>query len=495
VNGDEAWFAVRYYDVTHGAAESLATPTGNPSFFYYALLLAGQALLPAGVAALRFPAAASGFCLVLCTYLLLRRVTAMAVAAAAAILMAALPVNLIYARIGWVPCLTVLACLFPVVFAVRLKPLWTAAALLLAYLIHPTTLFLTPVVVMPFVFRWRRQNERSTKHLLAYGGGLALLAAAGGIATYLAQPSLVGPALAKIPDRLDPFNLPADVLVHFVQLFSGTTSFRYVAGSAYGNLALLADLATGAAMFVALAFGSRPLWREGGPKLAAAAGLAVSLAGAVLVAGPEILHPHFERYGLFVVAPTVVVFVFLCESSQTLAGRPWRLLAAASLGGWFLLGIYTVQFHDFFLETGGRNEYAFRTGPNEPKAAAYAVIQRDREPDEPVSVVASSWWNHYPIRYLMASHGNLESGDLIFNLEGGEDTSQKRELAADRVQYVVVFAGDPVDQWLRANLEAKIAHTWPIADYAGADVLYVYRFQAGDWQWPPMETLQQRPGG
>jgi hypothetical protein len=494
VNGDEAWFAVRYFEATQGVGGSLATPTSNPSFFYYALLLLGHAIFPPGLATLRFPAVVSGLALGPCTYLLFRRVMSAPTAIAAAIVMAALPVNLIYSRIGWVPCLIVLACVFPVVFAVEGRAFWAAATLVVACLIHPTAVFLSPIVAMPFWLHTRQGERRSWSTLTVYGGVLILIAAAAGFAMYRIQPALVGPVLAKIPERLTQVTLPADVAVHFVRLFSGTTSFRYVAGSAYGALALAGDVAVGAAMLAAVAFGAGPLRRAGGPPLAAAFGLVVALVAAVIVAGPEILHPHFERYGLFLVAPGILVFAALVEHSAVSRHR-WLLVSVASLAGWCLLGSYKVQFVDFFLDTGGRNEYAFRAGPIEPKAAAYAVIEADRLGVEAMSVLASSWWNYYPIRYLMAYHGNLDRSDLILNLEGRPATPRERELISQHVLYVVSFAGDPVDQWLRSNLAAKIAKSWAIPSYSGEDLMHVYRFDGASWQWPQMESLPRRPGG
>ena len=411
----------QYFDFLRGQATSLATPTGNFNPFYYGLLALGQFLLSPSLSTLRFASAVSGLALILITYQLIRRLASTHVALASALLMAVLPVNIIYSRIGWGPSQTVLAALVVVFFGVQLRTIALSVAFLAAFLVHPTTVFLMPVALAPLLYHEVYVKGRRFTSLALPIGGLGVLTLAGALMTYLAQPETVGAVLQKIPDRLrDPATL-WNVAIHYVQLFSGTTSYRYICGSAYSSRTVVWDVVVALLMLGLLVFGGLRVWRKKGVGLALLGGLLISLAGSCAVAGPEILYPHYERYGLFLVAPSVLIFSVLIGELPRLGSHPWRMLGLVSLAGWFFLGTFALDFVGFLFQTGGRSEYTFRTGPKEPKQAAYDIIETDRPPRSQIIVLASSWWNYMPIRYLMAYRGNLDEGDRVINLHAAPE--------------------------------------------------------------------------
>ena len=494
VNGDEAWFAVQYFDFLRGQATSLATPTGNFNPFYYGLLALGQFLLSPSLSTLRFASAVSGLALILITYQLIRRLASTHVALASALLMAVLPVNIIYSRIGWGPSQTVLAALVVVFFGVQLRTIALSVAFLAAFLVHPTTVFLMPVALAPLLYHEVYVKGRRFTSLALPIGGLGVLTLAGALMTYLAQPETVGAVLQKIPDRLrDPATL-WNVAIHYVQLFSGTTSYRYICGSAYSSRTVVWDVVVALLMLGLLVFGGLRVWRKKGVGLALLGGLLISLAGSCAVAGPEILYPHYERYGLFLVAPSVLIFSVLIGELPRLGSHPWRMLGLVSLAGWFFLGTFALDFVGFLFQTGGRSEYTFRTGPKEPKQAAYDIIETDRPPRSQIIVLASSWWNYMPIRYLMAYRGNLDEGDRVINLHAAPENVSPLPQTTAQTTYVVTFADDPVERWIRSGLESHIAHTWAVKDYGGSELLYVHRLTPAGWRSPPAQD-EKAPAG
>ena len=72
--------------------------------------------------------------------------------------------------------------------------------------------------------------------------------------------------------------------------------------------------------------------------------LGASALGLYVVAGPESIRPHSERYGMFLVTPTVLGVACLIRSLMPESPQPWWSLAPSRRGvlgvtavGWLLL--------------------------------------------------------------------------------------------------------------------------------------------------------------
>ena len=194
-------------------------------------------------------------------------------------------------------------------------------------------------------------------------------------------------------------------------LFSGVTVYEYISGT----LGLNAHDATGALTieialtFVTTFIAGLVVWayyrriRRGRSTLDLALVTAwISCVGAFfLVAGPEAIRPHFERYAICLIAPTIAISArglhwWMQPSTRfSFATAPLLIVLA-----WASLFVFKRQYFDEFAMHGGNSHRTFRTAAAEPKQAALALILERSPPGRPVQISTSEWWLYWPLRYL-----------------------------------------------------------------------------------------------
>jgi hypothetical protein len=141
-------------------------------------------------------------------------------------------------------------------------------------------------------------------------------------------------------------------------------------------------------------------WTEAG----LVAGLGLTIFGTAVVAGLAPFQGMEERYGLFLCVPIALAIAVLVDA-LALPGRRAPLWIGAGLGGLGLLGVGSCFFGGL-ASTGGEGQgsfrYEFRTGPVEPKQAAWVAIRADRRADEPIRILTGGWGIAQPLRYWAA---------------------------------------------------------------------------------------------
>ncbi len=422
VNGDEAWYGVQAEMVLHGQPISWHTPTGNllnPLFFGPQLLL--HAIWPPSFGLLRATAVASGLLTLLVNFWLCRGVFGRRIAWISTLILAVLPINIVYSRLAWDASQSVLATLPAIYWPLRAivdpgrKVRWSGlglAALAVAILVHPTNLFVSPVTGICLGFAWRdelRGGERwlSWQRFRSAGIGAWIIGVAcGGIAVsglWLAAPRL-GPALARCIDvRQD-----AAFVVDFGRFFSGATVYEYISGSlaqADGRLFSLPLLPWDAAVWsvlIGLTWGLRR--RLATRQLADAClvlGWGLGLAAFYLLGGAEAIGPNFERYALWLVAPTALLAALSIDN--WLSGGQLRrncAMVVALAVSWCCVAAFQGNFFATFAQSGGEGHRTYRTGCTEPKQAAYDLIVASTPPGQTARVIVHEWWTYWPLRYL-----------------------------------------------------------------------------------------------
>jgi hypothetical protein len=286
---------------------------------------------------------------------------------------------------------------------------------------------------------------------------------------------------------------------NYVRLFSGTTVYRYIAGS--GGLDMAGDNLLGldfgpldGAAWLMAGVAVLGLWQRirSGQCLTAPhveccllAAWALCLAGFFLVAGPDAIEPHSERYGIGLIAPGALLLSlglgWWTMPRGELSGEPgskkWpgTLRGAAILGlaatGWLLLADCYSNYFDFIHRTGGRSHDTFRTAAVEPKQAALEHILRNRDPRQETWIVMSESWNYRPIRYLGMGTPGLRFERLLETWHRPEFQAALRQ---GRV-WIVEFAGSEAHTAVRQQLQEQgipfQEHLAP--DYSGQPALAV----------------------
>jgi len=465
INGDETWYPVVLRQALAGDP-LLRTPLGNP----LNPLLAGPVLLldrlfEPSFLVLRIPAVLSGAAIVAVAWFLLRRTTDSLTGWILTLLLAAAPVDLVYSRLAWDPSQVAIAAGVFLYFVRRRAWLRALLAFGAAVWIHPTSVFLAPLGLVPWV---AGPGEGSGRRHISVRLGAVALGVAGAIAALpvLFPSARVASARELLARAVDPSGWLAYVR-DLVRLFSGTTVYRYVVGSQPPASEWLHDAVLGAVVLAALA-GWVAVRRRGERDASLpVAATGVALGVFYLVTGTSALEPGKERYALWCVVPVLFCIALGLRAWATTPRRTLAVRAGVCLLAAAALGSFQVRFlHDLDV-TGGRAHRAFRTGVVEPKAEALRLI-REASGGE-AWIVAEDWWLYWPLRYLV--DGDPRTPVSIFP-QGPEAGALLRD-ALERRAYLVGFEGEEVDRALGSGEYAQRIRT--VDDPAGHPILHVYR--------------------
>jgi len=408
INGDEAWYGVQMQEWLAGHAPAWRTPTGNPLHpFHSGTVLALLTVFEPRFWILRAPAVLAGVSLIGLTWLGLRRLFDPATAEIGALLAATCPVALVYSRFGWEPSWTPLAALVALLCALQLRGWATGIAFAVALWVHPTNVFLAPILLAPFAADAARHDPRRWRSWVRTGL-CALALATAGAARIAIVPTSPVPGTESLWERATSPSEWAAFVGLLGHLLSGITSYRYIVGPVPDFAVRVHELVFWSFFGLCILGGALAHWRRRALReLALLAGFTAMLAGFFLVAGTKSISPHDERYALFCVAPAIVLTALGWRASADLHRRA-RLARLAALGVG-VLALVSVATHYFgaIRATGGRSQQTFHTGPVEPKQAALAEALRRSSASVP-TIVTPDWWSYWPIRFLAGGSARVE---------------------------------------------------------------------------------------
>lgn len=483
VNGDEAWTAVQAIAWLNGQEVTWRTPNGNPlNPFYMLPTLALHALAAPSFTLLRLTALISGLLALMANFFLCRRAFDLRTAILSTGILALLPIDIAYSRFAWDASqsllATVLVMYLPLLGGTSRKPAggisgWGTLALAGAILVHPTNVFAAPLLVIPALVTRRRQIAEAWENttIPARSWNLAALvilavAAAYGVWRFadLASHRLHGLASIRSFAEL------------YLQLFSGTTVYAFISGATLPDSAgAWSWLATACDAFcLALIAGAAWGWLRRSQQnvsqrdACVLLGWGTMLLGFFLVAGPEALAPHAERYGICLIAPAALVWArglaWWLEQSST------RRYSAAilSIVAWWWPGSFALGYFVYFLLTGGTSHPTFRTAEVEPKLQALRLIESSAPVGRSTQVVCQEFWNYWPLAYLAAGDRNVQV--LLW-----DEWLEHRSDAGNVLTCFVEYAGTAAEsRALAAQQCARLTGArHVIYDYAGHPLLSV----------------------
>ncbi len=282
------------------------------------------------------------------------------------------------------------------------------AAYTLAILVHPTNIFLGPIVAICLAYAWRGELSRLIETVRSPRVGIA----GRGVLLFFAMAVLIGigwlaaPALQTSLARAVHPGEYADFASNLTGMISGSGVYEYFSGArgALPYIAGTALLANLVAIVVLLAILLGWLRIKDDPRRLLlrllAIGTGVSVAAFFLVAGPGAIAPAFQRYGLWFVAPAgLLAAIGLDGSLAAAAGRySCGIIFLAILLGWLSLVGFHYKYFNFLTQTGGESHLTFRTAAIEPKEAALEYIAAHSPGKRAVTVTAGAWWNYWPLR-------------------------------------------------------------------------------------------------
>lgn len=502
-NGDEAFYGVQAAKLLAGEAIASKTASGN---VINVLVLGTEVplywLLGPSSYVIKVPGAVAGILAVIAAYVLWKRALDLPTAIIGATLMAVLPVAIAECRIGAEPAWNPLVGVIVMAAAFRGHRLGLALAFLLCYYVHPTYLFLLPAVGLVLLAkllertandptaRWR-SLAITTWGALAVIGPLVLLTRGRSTIQWTYQTYGFGPG-----DWPLYFLRYERLLMGFCEVGPTETSIGYdrTFWLGFGSI---------------LAFGSWCLWRQRRwDRLALIGGLALSLCGMHLVTGPDILRPYFVRYGLYLVAPSVLAVACCLRAMLVMPEGGWATIAhrvqtAGMIGlAWVLLLGFKVHYLDHLLKVheGQESLWTLRTEAVDPKQWAAKIVKRDLdaaraaglEVPERTVVLGEDWWTYRPLQYFLGTRPDIEPGSLESFDGPGRDRLIRDHLASGG--YVVGTPGKDVILRVEGLFPPEALTHWhvQVPPYA---CLAIYRLKRQNEAPEPQPIVVIRPPG
>jgi hypothetical protein len=495
--GDESYYANQVARLMDGKPFTVWTTSGNLLDPFFAVLEIPLLLaFKPSLWALRVPSAACGLLAVFFTYSLGRKILDRTTALIAATLLAALPVAIVFSRIGCEFSQTPLFNLFALYYAFRADGKKTLIAYVACLIVHPTNIFLLPIVGAVFLTQVYRNTVGDPERRKRIFTGTACLTGLAvvvlGVMTFRRPVSHQYYAQNYRPHDWVRFATSYGRFF-FCQWPRDPEGMSWVAG-----LKLFDRLYFGAALAL-LALGTCRIAKQGQwDRLALIAGLAASLAGLHIVAGSLVLTEPTYRYGSYLIVPSMLAVACLIQSlliPGTDTRRSWlrqAQLGAVFAAAWPFLAIVQWYWFDYFTTGGRESMWTFRNDRPEPSKQALSVILQDRAQEnlEPVSlsgidapaqsastrILAQDWWTYPQMEYLARPRPDV---DVTFANEDitSQDSSAFHALSDGLYSgaYVVGNAKGKGAFSIRSLLPPALLHSWEIPDHNGDPFLYVSR--------------------
>jgi hypothetical protein len=447
INGDEAWYGVQMLNLMDGQAVDWRTPPGNLlNPFFSGLVLLVQWPFAPHLWILRAPAVISTLLAVVAGATLWRFLPT-ALVWVATLLLAALPVTIAYGRFGWDSSQSVLAGVLLIYCLMRQRWILAGVCFVLGVWVHPTNIFLAPLA---FVHLAYQRPFKSTTFALKSGLALAIVVAA----KQLFVPATIPMTTASMLARVASIEAWQTFVVRFGRLFSGATSYTYIAGPMSAANHYLHDTVFWLLFISVTVLGMGGIFRSASrPQQAHIAGWTALIAGFFVVAGPDALAPHFERYALVLVAPTILTFVLLLGHATAQLKMQRHVLTLGAAVAALCLASFSTNYIHVLASTGSESHRTFRTSAREPKAAALDWI-RARSAARPdcseTRIVVEDWWTFWPLRYLAYRDPSfsvvMTSTEIVESALG----------TMDACSYLVGFAGGPFENLIERSGTALV---------------------------------------
>lgn len=475
-NGDESWHGVAMQELQNGSTPHWATRSGNlVEPIHSAILFVLLLVFTPSVVVLRIPEVLLGVAAVAAAYPAFAKVLGQRGAMFVTMCVAVCPIMVANARMGWDPGATPLLTLLAFAAALADRPVACLIALAFAYIAHPTNIFMVPILAAVWAPEaWRRYQAASAavrSRLLTLGAATLLVGVP--IAAWLAlqiarNPDTRMPSISMVITRLTSPQLAAERAWGFVNMVSGVSTAEHFADRMAAPAAAAANWLIVALFVIGIGVGWRTFKanRFGIPLLA---GMAVSFAVFHIVALPLALQPSLERYGMFMLLPLFVTAAIAFDA----ASRRFRLFATiATTLTIVTFGAVTVGAYMYPMAAYGGNAWlTYRTGPIEPKAAAFAFIKADSK-GEATKVLAEDWFIYWTLRYFAGANGPIyvdaRPGSLIPGGARPEGVPDPVAPSPHR-NYLVAYAGSKYPPEL--GLTAPVFTAF---DPIGRPVIHVY---------------------
>ena len=470
LNPDEVEITLQWF--RHPVIYWYVAPSGRPQVNPLEPIL----LLPFSFAApapwvVRMPALLAGLLLLPVTFVSVRKAFDWWAAIIATLLVSSAPVLIAYTRLGWDPAFVPVVTALALGFAFRRDWIWATVSIVLLALIHPTTVFLIPIVAAPLICQlW---NCAATSHYRAlWRVGLTLVVITSMLvivlpfAVYASHLRILS-ALKTVAHRLGDLWSAAEFASGYWQVLDGSLIYIAFLGGRTLPLALWA----GPVFVISCASGAYLLWRQGRVDAATLlVTLPLALFAQYLAMGPSVSLVLNERYILWAVVPSCIAIALMIYAVCARLRVPNASPVIALLLSLFWMGSFYTNYLQPFEHTGGRSAVLdYRSAIPQPREQVLAAIRSHRlYPATKAKVFVGECRLHLGLLYLALHDKDLDIRNLDLVCYRHFQSDDRTDLLKSYEQYelqprdvfFVDYAWEQLDQ---PNAELLQASTKPVA--------------------------------
>jgi 4-amino-4-deoxy-L-arabinose transferase-like glycosyltransferase len=484
-NGDEAYYGIQSYRISRGHVPALRTSTGNLIDPFIPLIQVPLLWAsPPTNWILRLPSALLGIGTIALTYLLGKRVLDQTTAGIAAVLFAIFPIAIIFNRSGCEYGQTPFFSMLALLCAFSGRRWSTFLAFTACLIVHPTTLFLAPIVLPVLVIRLAQDPSRDRKtRLWQVGQTISLWGFCLGAFALYTKSRPTSSAYYSLLYR--PMNWWS-YLEGFGGFLTGSIGFS-LSPVARSRVTQIASWAAIAALSSLLATGTRTLIAERRwERLGLISGVLISVGILHVAAGSAVWSVLTHRYGSYLIAPVVVMIACLATRLLDAGHRSvgfWVSKATAAAIACGLLCGLTVNYFGPLAQDSSQHPASASPRRAGAMRRALAAIEQDlgdslnNHPTEKRMIVASDWWVWRPIEYLALSQQKLVTCayDGLYAPPDVRPRLVQDQLFANG--YCVAFFGTDLDSIVRTSISPCFLNRQIISDYPGVARLTLSRLR------------------
>jgi len=504
--GDELWMGTQLVHFLAGKSISVWYFSGSPmNPFFAGMDLLLHLIFKPSIWLVRIVPAFCGVLAVVLTYVLGARMLDRTTALIASVLLAVLPIAIIFSRIGYDAAQTPLFSLIALYFAFKRRRVATLLSFVACFVVQPTNVFLLPTLMAIYLVGEARASAGDPARLRRLLLGTLAVSAA-----LITAAGLVTLRRTYVHSVYKNFHLGHYDVGHFLVLYGRLLLGEVLLGEPRRHVHLQ-DALFWTVFGSALLFGTwRLVCQRQWDRVALVAGLLLSALGIFIVAGSNSIRPEMPRYGMFLVMPTVLAIACLARS-LLISGATTKLapvfvaqrVALLALG-WALLWGTKYNWFDFYTRSSGESLWTLRTDSIDPNERVLAIVRHDarrsalglpatiQNKPEPASqdrafkslIIAENWWTYRPLQYLTLRRPDTKV--VTFEKMGlGLDQNQRHLLEQlQRGAYVVCFSGGTIERLVNASFRPERLQRWDVPHNDGdyfhdrSRTLAVFRMRA-----------------
>lgn len=478
INGDEAYTTMKAVSYLRGNSPSWASTSGNlPNYFLIWTMLALNAVFAPSLFLLRLPGFIYGVLAVVTAYFLFKDVIGKRMSVALSLMIACMPMLIGYSRLSWEPALIPLISLICIYFALKEKPFFTVFSLLIGVIIHPTTIFILPFILVVLLYMQSQKESAWIKKIYACRSSFLAFIIFFVCAYFLRNISphtyntqeFLNTALANFLDG-------QKYIIFFQQIInviSGQTLYAYLSGPMSGINYLVHN---SLCFYVLLFSACLPLLflqkKENNIIYAFLIGLVASLLSFYFISGPDSITPCVSRWALWMMAPLCVWFVFQINAMCKIFNKPKLFIPIFIVISILFLCSFYFNFFAQIIKNNSETLYCvggngFKTGIIEPKQATFETIDKIRDKNKITVIITEDWWSYWAIEYVASKKQNY----IIIR---ADDTQSKYvRLAENNYQTFRVFwTNSPQTELIDSQKDNK--HKIFIKGYDNENIITIF---------------------